>query len=155
MPIDKEIIEYGIYALGAGVGAIVLQTSFNMVHSLGHTFGESLTQKNKELILEEEKRKLKLDNYIISLEIRDGLEEKGFASIRSDNSYAIVLKSDSFFLTRKTLKHELYHIFKGDTKQPQSAEKENSFLVNMYRYMKYIFIQEPRAMTYANWNIKL
>jgi len=96
-----------------------------------------------EEIFSEEKKNLDL-NKNIKLELKnykDSFTLKRF----NDNSYIIGISDDDQRdekLFRKTVKHELYHIFKGD------CDKEEFTILEG-------FWKETRARLYENYSIKL
>ena len=103
-------------------------------------------KKELGIILEEEASKLGLNNKNISA--RFGLAEGhvGEANKLGNKNYEIVL--DSFGQDKSCLKHELYHIYRGDCE----GAKYNK---NLKSFIKYLFLEEPRAVLYESFGIKL
>jgi len=135
-----EIFEYATEGLkwlvlgGGSYVALMLGSEF-----LSTTLFHKKIQSQKELdtIVEEEAHKLGLDPAIIDAEyngMTDGV-------IKICGRYELDLQRE-FYKTRSTVRHELYHIYRGDCEQELNA-------------LRYIFIQEPRAKIYELTGLKL
>jgi len=89
------------------------------------------------MIVEEEAKKLGLDPSKIDAKYNGEVN----GSRKNGERYDIHLKRD-FLSTRPTVKHELYHIYRGDCDEKCSK-------------WKYLFVNEPRAITYELTGLKL
>ena len=137
----SEIIEYvevgikGLYWAYTGV----LASSFLSCWPFSKKIK---SQEELEDIVEEEAGKLGLD----STKIKAVYEGGGWTPRcrATEEGYDLEMKGDSFLSTRKNVRHELYHIFKGD------ADSNRSMLS-----FSYFFVWEPRAVLYGSFGIKL
>ncbi len=106
---------------------------------------EMLQMPTKELsdLLREEAAKLGLNTHIIVVRFGGEYEPSKVTKFKN-GIYEIVLSGLSILFDnlRSTLRHELYHIYDGH------LEGKRSFI-------KYLFIQEPRAVIYQYLGIKL
>ena len=99
--------------------------------------------KRLEEIFNEEKKNLNLNNNI-ELKLKDYKDSFTLRSI-NNNLYIIGISDDDQRdekLFRKTVKHELYHIFKGDCDKTEFTIFE-------------VFWNETRARLYEKYSIRL
>jgi len=99
-----------------------------------------------ERVIKEESEKLNLKNVIgifnkNNPEISAREYTKNICGIRIGGNYA----------TRCDVKHELYHIYKHRPFQEKTNKKKEQIL----NWMKYWFLEEPQAMVYEVFEIKL
>ena len=124
--------------LGGGTYMVSLAT---LIGSTGvcATFSQKIkTQEELVSIVNEEAKRLGVDKSIVST-LHDELE--ACSGKREDDSL-YVLHVGGFLAKRNVVRHELYHIYKGD------CDKK-------YNLLRYLFIEEPRAILYDTFGIKL
>ena len=98
-------------------------------------------EKHLEMMLKEEASKLQLDDKNIKARFGAAFFETAYCKRLFGENYEIVL--DERFRTKVVLRHELYHIYKGDV-----GKKDTSLF-------RRIFLEEPRAILYQTLGIKL
>jgi hypothetical protein len=103
-------------------------------------FNEKIkSQEHMEKVVEEEAGRLGLD----SSRIRCKLNSVGDTSVDRRDYGHILFLDDGFGCTRGSVKHELYHIKKGDC----NRKKDKS--------LHYYLVAEPRATMYQVFGLKL
>ena len=103
------------------------------------------TRSHLESVLNEEIKKLGITNKRISAGF--GKTSYGFAEVKklSDGSYEIVSENGK---NRSAIRHELYHIVRGYLDYNEVSNPYSSFF-------KYHFVEEPQAVIYQAFGIKL
>lgn len=130
----KEFTEILSLFLVGGMVYIPLQYISNF-------FSEKINdEKHLEKMLIKESFKLDLNDKKITARFGATIFGTGECRKLTDNHYEIVLDEGS--RTKGILKHELYHIYRGDLKEKTS-------------FLKYLFLHEPRAILYQTLGIKL
>lgn len=138
----SDILNYlsiGSFGL-AGSGIVYLTTLFGIQNFFGGIIFHKRIESQKELenIVEKEAKELCLDSSIIDSKLCFG----GFTQVQKRGLKYIIKINKDENPTVSFVRHELYHIYKGD------CEKKE----NMSRYL---FIEEPRAALYGCFKIKI
>ena len=102
---------------------------------------------NQELVevINEEAIKLGLDTNKIKFATALPYRHDIVSSGKSEDFYYIILDTDGS-RNRGTIRHELYHIYRGDCDKGVSIKTSPFY---------YLFIAEPRAMIYEYFKIKI
>ena len=128
-------------AIGGGTYITYLATLLGLT-VVSATFSQKIrTQKELVSIVDEEAKRLGIDKSIIST-LHDKLE--WCSGKRYDGSYGLHI--GGFLAKRSVVRHELYHIFKGDCDEDHNGD---------YNGLRYQFIKEPRAILYETFGIRL
>lgn len=98
------------------------------------------SQAELETIVNEETTKLGLDPSKINANLFGGFN--GLSGVRRNGEKYDLFLNNDFASTRSTVRHELYHILKGD------CDKK-------FNWAYYLFIAEPRATLYGSLKLKL
>jgi hypothetical protein len=97
------------------------------------------SQKELEIVVKEEAEKLGLGNYKIKIIYDD----KETSMRKKEGKYELGVTKT--LATRKNVKHELYHLLK-DVDGEKNSHPD---------FVRYFFIQEPRATLYGIFGIKI
>lgn len=121
------------------VGGIV----YSPLQYLSNFFSKKIrNEKQLELALNEEISKLGIKNKKITARFGWSFLGSAHAQKLDDGNYEIVLDED--FRNRSALRHELFHIYRGDTESQIPVSD-----------LKFIYLREPRAVLYQTLGIKL
>lgn len=123
---QKTIALTAAYVLTMGSWSILGESTF-MNRRIG-------TQEQLEQIIQEEADSLGIDS-----EIKSEMMDKTMANTTLYSNNTFLIKLGGMSLTRQSVKHELYHIKKGDRGKG----------------LKYYLIEEPRATLYSTMGWKL
>ena len=134
---QKEILEYVsegsalLFIYGFSTYATII-----LLPLISSLFSRKINSQNElDKIIEEESQKLKLKG------VKGILQEttKSFCCMKNETPIIVV---GGLGATRGAVKHELYHIFKGD-------------LNKKYSEVRYWLLEEPRACLYDSFGIKI
>jgi len=142
----NEISDYvteGMKWLSIGGGTYI--ASLTILNTVPKLFSERInSQEDLDRVVDEEANKLSMTKSITP-KFHDFWIE---ASIKLDGgNYEIDI--GGFGARRSTVRHELYHIHGGHLEHPW--KKSNGFL----RALNYIFREEPQAIVYGVFRLKL
>lgn len=98
------------------------------------------SQEELEKIVKEESKKLKLDHIKINV-IYEPKKRRDNNIRKNGDEYELHIKNN-FLSTRASVRHEVYHIKKGD------CNRKYDILYNL-------FVEESRAQLYATFGIKI
>ena len=104
------------------------------------------SSKELELVIQEEAEKLGIDFNRIRIVNNRKCPE---VSKREDH-YELSIDIYSIFCTRRVIRHELYHIFRGDCEKFDNQSNLPNVL-NPY----YLFVAEPKATIYGLFGVKI
>lgn len=134
---NLDLFQYVAYGLLFPIGYIGITTTAQIISS---KFSEQIKDLEElEFVIKEEAKKLGIENKTIKGSIND--EHFSFCVKYQNGSYEIILGSNG--KTKANVKHELYHIYRGDLEK------------NGFNLLKYFFKEEPRAVLYQIFGIKL
>ena len=140
-----DYIVEGMKWLAIG-GGIYITTTVGTTLT-GRMFSEKIkSQEDLEKIVEEETEKLGVDK---PLKSEFGDFPLAFAAKQRDGTYHLHVGRST--ASRSLVKHELYHIHKGHKGISFSKDSRNT----LGRILKYLFIEEPQAIAYGTFGLKL
>ena len=135
----NEISEYvteGMKWLAiGGISYIAAMTGLSWTHGLSEKIR---SQEELEKVVDEEATKLGLDSSKIDAKYN---EERSKAK-KNGERYDLHLEGNWSSSTRATVRHELYHILKEDFGERTTL-------------LKYLFMNEPSALIYGSFKVKL
>ncbi len=133
-------------ALG-GMGGIAYVGMLYIVQSLSKFSPKNFITSDSELeqILNEEATKLGINPDKIKF-----VPHENMGVSKKDETYFFFINKNSIWCNRSIIKHELYHIFKGDCDKYMGKSAKQVFLTPYYW-----FIAEPRATLYGAFGIKI
>ncbi|MGY4884782.1 MAG: hypothetical protein ACP5NZ_04360 [Nanobdellota archaeon] len=142
---EKEKMDLKTKALVVAVGGFALYfftlTGVQELTTLSLFREKIKTQSELERVGKEEAERLGLGNYDVKYIYDD--KETSMRKKRDTGKYELGMTKR--LATRKNVKHELYHLLKD-------VEGEKNSKPN---FVRYFFIQEPRATLYGTFGIKL
>jgi hypothetical protein len=119
-----------------------------LAHLSCYPFQKSIkSQEELELVVQEEADKLGLNSKNIQIK----LQENACWVNKKGKGYELSIELGSGSCTRKTIKHELYHIYRDESLLEKFKDKS---LLRALISPRYLFISEPRAILYSLLNLK-
>lgn len=111
-------------------------------------FETELSDKEIYKKVEEEIENLNLgEEKVVEIKVTDKIC-RSKCKKKSENKYLVKIADNSLGRSPGTIKHEIYHVHKGD------CERHDIPLFSI-RTLKYLFIEEPRANIYDIFSIHL
>ena len=159
--IAKKVTKWGI-VLTSPLWPLWISAPTELVEAI---YPEVKNRQEAYQILEEEKQKLGILK-LVDLRIYDNNELKevyikGYSGISQDGD-GFTIGANISDLDRILLRHELYHIYRGDWTRRVGNSKEDDLGYFMPRkenpslgHPKYFYLMEPRANIYSVTGIKL
>jgi len=111
-----------------------------------HTSSEIRNKSHLEQVLENEQKKLEIDNSLVINTRYDPKEEFNYIRKIKEKEYEIVFKE--WPVSVALIKHELYHLADGHLNY---SEDQNIWL----RSLRSLFLYEPQTIIYALTGLKL